>query len=63
MSRGGVELIDFVDLTLKEKLMVLNWRNSNNTLQLYPTVHIVLLEYTRNQNYKHIHSLDFEIRR
>jgi len=27
---GGVELIDFVDLTLDEKLMVLNWRNSSN---------------------------------
>ena len=26
---GGVELIDFVDLTLQEKLMVLNWRNDN----------------------------------
>ena len=29
-SEGGVELIDFVDLTLKERLMVLNWRNSDN---------------------------------
>jgi len=27
---GGVELIDFVDLTLDEKLMVLDWRNSTN---------------------------------
>ena len=27
---GGVELIDFVDLTLKEKLMILDWRNSDN---------------------------------
>ena len=27
---GGVELIDFVDLTLDEKLMVLDWRNSSN---------------------------------
>ena len=24
-----MDLIDFVDLTLKEKLMALNWRNSN----------------------------------
>ncbi len=27
-NQGGVELIDFVDLTLDEKLMVLEWRNN-----------------------------------
>lgn len=29
-SVGGIELINFVDLTLKEKLMILNWRNNDN---------------------------------
>ena len=30
ITRGGVELIDFVDLTQKEVLLVLAWRNHEN---------------------------------
>ena len=43
-SGRGVELIDFVDLTLKERLMVLNWRNSDNIRKWMHSQDVISIE-------------------
>jgi UDP-4-amino-4,6-dideoxy-N-acetyl-beta-L-altrosamine N-acetyltransferase len=43
-SGGGVDLIDFVDLTLKEKLMVLNWRNSDEIKKWMYSQDVITIE-------------------
>jgi len=41
---GGVTLIDFVDLSLEEKHMVLNWRNHNEIKKWMYSTHNIVLE-------------------